>query len=136
MWFGKHTCEAFVIFTGSSPSEQIIRWQIFTSFTSFRRPLEDRCAIEFSQWVSKIKRIQIANLIRIFYLKIKFSNRPLKAAKLSYYQNIEHANDYLEQLTEWTNVNFSYLRYSIEIASLGGLTLRSPEVNQSKQQLA
>ena len=38
--------------------------------------------------------------------------------------------------TGWTNVNLLYLSDSIEIASLEGLTLWCPEINQSKRLLA
>ena len=40
------------------------------------------------------------------------------------------------EITGWTNVNLLCLPDSIEIASLEGLTLRYPEINQSKQLLA
>ena len=36
----------------------------------------------------------------------------------------------------WTNVNLWYIPTSIEIASLKGLSLCCPEINQSKQLLA
>ena len=39
-------------------------------------------------------------------------------------------------LTGWTNVDLMYLSDSIETASLEGLTLWCPEINQSKQLLA
>ena len=42
----------------------------------------------------------------------------------------------LSTFTGWTNVNLFYFPGSIEIASLQGLTLFCPEINQSKQPLA
>ena len=51
-----------------------------------------------------------------------------------------HANGHFDwrplQRTGWTNVNRLYLPDSIETTSLGGLTLRRPQIKQSKRPLA